>query len=69
MTPELLILCCNALAYIVLFIYFVYKKKSLNLGIIVLGIFTVSAICSAWYYSFPKVCLFYPNITVMPLVF
>lgn len=69
MDAGLRILCFNALAYIMLLAYYLYRKRTLNLGIVILGIFTVSAMGSAWYYSFPKVSIFYPNITFIPLLF
>ena len=65
----MIILCINALAYIVLLIYYWKRLKSVNLGIIVLGIFVVSSIGSVWYYTYDVTKIYYPNIYALPLVY
>jgi hypothetical protein len=69
MNENMIILCINALAYIVLLIYYWKRLKSINLGIIALGIFVVSSIGSVWYYSYDWAKYYFPNINPVPLVY
>ena len=69
MDENVIILLINALAYCLLLIYYWRKLKSINLGIIVLGIFVLSSIGSVWYYTFDMTKFFFPQIYAIPLVY
>lgn len=63
------LLLVNAVAYIATFVLYIYKKRSLDLGAVCLFTFALSSVGSAWYYSFDKVPIFYPDISVGALAY
>ena len=70
LSKEIVILIINAIAYIAAFFYYVRKYRTLiNLGTIILGIFSISSIGSIWYYTYPWTPITFPNITLTPLIF
>lgn len=70
MTNELLILYLNAVVYVVTLVLFIrYKKTIKNMGVFLFALYTMSSIAAAWYYSYPMVPVYYPNITAPPLVY
>ena len=70
MLKEHIFLCINAILYIITLISFIrYKKTVRNMGVFLFALYTMSAIGSVWYYSYPKVPLYYPQITAAPLIY
>lgn len=69
MTENMTTLCINATAYCLLLLYYIYKIRSINLGIIVLAIFAISSIGSVWYYSFDVTPVYFPHVNTIPLVY
>lgn len=69
MSDANIILLLNLLAYLILFVFYQIRKKTFDIGSILLMVWTIGSAGAIWYYSFPYVPKFYPNITVAPLVY
>lgn len=64
-----IILLINAIAYILLFVIYEYKKRRIDVGSIILLTWVIGSSGSVYYYTFEVSYLSYDNITVLPLVF
>lgn len=58
-----------ACGFLIIYIIYQMKKKVFDTGSILYLIYVISAFGSCWYYSQDKVDLFYPDITLSPLLF
>lgn len=63
------ILFLNFLLYMFVLIFYFRKKKRIDLGFVCLFMFMLSSLGSVVYYSFDMVPLYYPNISVLPLLY
>lgn len=63
------LLIVNAIAYIALFIYYQWRKKSFDLGSIILLAWVVGSCGSVYFYTFPVAYLSYSKLTLAPLIY
>ena len=66
---SFIILIINALAYTVLFLKYEFKKKSIDIGSIILLTWIIGSWGSVYYYTFESAYLSYDKITILPLVY
>ena len=64
-----ILLLAYAIGFLVVYVLYQRKKKQFDTGSFLYLIFVASSFGSCWYYSQDKVDVFYPRITIYPLVF
>lgn len=66
---SLLLVVLNAVAFLLFFIFYQRKKKSIDVGSLFYFIYAASACGSVWYYTQDNIELYYSNITLLPFIY
>lgn len=69
MSDAILYLGINFLLYLFLLIIYQKKKRTFDIGTFILLTWTIASAGSIWYYTKPLTHIFYPNITLLPLIY